>query len=679
MINLKSKLEILAVATVLVASCAPEQIYDNKKTPSTQEPEYIDETKATGHYAYAEISVPVGTKAVMVETYALDAEGNRINVKTQRVEVTPQIMAPKGGKDVEPFGRVRLLLKAPTKTLASVYYTVSGDVTDVKTDVKSDDEDDRTLEAVYTINDLPLDQNIIGQLGKTRYVQCPWSFAYTQDENWQPVETRPKDVVIYDEEHNHTLRYKFVYTQNNGFGYFLDDAYIIEDYRLKGEKYHYCAACSNCPYCMPWGCSCGCGGVNPDFVPSGDTTGGAQAPAAGEDPIPVPTDVTEVYLTEPASYVTHDTDKTNYHSSGTVMFEDSWPNHSLGGPFDADFNDVVIDYDIEARTVADNILEAEGWREQVKAVIHVRALGSTIPWRVGLVLENFNMDYVQNIVEYKTLDSYNSGHGELPTWTIGTLQENSLHYDPLAKQYATSVNTRPAIEIGGLQRLHDAAAGTETYIYTNNGKSEEHVMNPALKRYAAWGDGPHTDQYSPSLETDTTLPVSFASIQNSSYYNAVPGYVNTSGGLYTYTVVYEMKPRADMTPEQREAVKQNMIDAVVNTNYQNFYIVKQDYSPVGLKGYAPVDFSVKNYSNYAEKYQQVLSQNLDKLDESTYYMGKNGEVWAFKCPTLTKHVWDKLYFSRAYPHFEEWVTSNGAQYPDWYLTDVNGDYLTCWW
>ena len=43
------------------------------------------------------------------------------------------------------------------------------------------------------------------------------------------------------------------------------------------------------------------------------------------------------------------------------------------------FDDVVIDYDFEARTVADELLETEGWREQVKVVLQLRAVGSSVP------------------------------------------------------------------------------------------------------------------------------------------------------------------------------------------------------------------------------------------------------------------------------------------------------------
>ena len=167
-----------------------------------------------------------------------------------------------------------------------------------------------------------------------------------------------------------------------------------------------------------------------------------------------------------------------------------------------------------------------------------------------------------------------------------------------------------------------------------------------------------------------------------------------------HTVIYKMKPRADMTPEESQKCLRNMIEAVVNTTDQNFYIVakngrikmqeggvereKDNYVPIHLKGYRPADFSVKGFdTRYEYTYKDIfdanVAQNNADLDASEPYMSKTGLVWAFKCPTLTKHVWEKQFFGSAYPHYEEWVKSNGAVHEDWYKEDVDGVLLTCWW
>ena len=400
-------------------------------------------------------------------------------------------------------------------------------------------------------------------------------------------------------------------------------------------------------------------------------------------PITTKTTVTKaegaIKLTEPAAYTTKDGGKTFYHSSGAVMFEDSWPNCKRAGgagAYDSDFNDCVIDYDIEATVVPDELLASEGWREQVKVVLKLRVVGGSDPARVGLILENFNQAYVESIEEHKTLDSYNNPHGELPNWTVVTLQENSLHYDPLNTTYNSNNPMRPCIEMGAIFRMNDKdrGAGTETYTYTNNGVQHVTVFNPHLNDY--WG-APKTEQYSAELN-DLKTPFTLAHIQNSRYYNSIPGYVNVGGGLYTYTVIYHMKPRANMSAAESAAAKKNMIEAVTKTENQNFYLINKSFTPVHLKGYLPADFKVKGYNNYSDKYNQVFAANSDKLDPDVPYKSKDGFVWAIKCPTLTRHLWNKMYFSYAYPRYENWIATNGKEDQDWY-TDYVEKYLSCWW
>jgi len=699
----------LVAAVALLSSCNK-----NNKDPFVPQPveNAFEGAVPTGYYSYAEMSVPAGTKTVYIEYTYKDG-----STRTIPQAVTPIVAKPENGKDVEPFGTVKLLFKADKSSKVSVYYNISEAT-------KADGDD-----SVYTLTDFPVDQIVSGVFGETRYVQMPWNFAWYNSEatGWANTKTYPKDVVIYNAEHNATLRYTFVYGGDSAVapeGYVLTDAYEVKDHVAIATKYSYCNGCGNCPYCMPWGCSCGCGSTNPDYAPSGDSTGTADDATVVDPSTPgttptvdgtgevtvdengtiivdyAPTDVTSVRLPEPASYVTTSDDMTFYHSSGVVMFDDSWPQlpsdlSGTGTGFSSDYNDLVVDYDIEAVTVPTDKLMDEGWREQVKVVLHIRAIGGDRAWRAGLILENFNMDYVDWVEEFKSLDSYQNDHGELPQWTVTTLQENSIHYDPFTNeegkaQYRTNTNTRPSIEVGSLQRLcgDDGSwsktsglnAGTETYTYVNGDQSSEHVFNPARKQYAAWG-GPHTDQYDEVMAA-VTKPNTLAQIQNFKFYNTIPGYVNVSGGLYTYTVIYHMRERGSMGPEESQMCLQNMIDAVVNTTAQNFYMVKKDNSAVGLKGYEPLDYKVKNCDSFKKMYEKILadpSKNAD-LDPSTYYLAKNGQVWAFKCPTLTRHAWEKQSYSKAYPLYDGWVTSNGAQNADWYkLENANISYLSCEW
>ena len=702
----------LLVGAALLGSCNKDGGNPNVPRPVVN---VFEDAVADGYYNYAEISVPAGTEMVYIEYIYKDG-----TTRTIQQPVTPIVAQPQDGKDVEPFGTVKLLFQSEKPSKVSVYYVIS----EARTKAEGDD-------SVYLLQDFPLDQIESGEFGKTRYVQMEWHFAWMNDAstNYQNTRSYPKDVVFYDAEHNHTLRYTFAYGGGSWLapeGYVLTDAYEVEDHVVTKYKYDYCdGGCGNCPRCMPWGCDCGCGGKidgkpvfkpNPNFVPSGDTTGGAgndetvvdpQTPGTtptvdGTGSVTVtpdgtiivdyaPTDVTAVTLPEPASYVTEDAFFTNYHSSGVVMFDDRWPNLP-DVDYLYDYNDVVVDYDIEARTVADEFLESDGWREQVKVTMHVRALGGDDAIGVGLVLENFNTDYVSYVEQYQTLDSWQNPHGELPVWTVTTLQENSLRYDNLPGTYlVNSNNLRPAMEVGRLQALNSVdgkstggkTSGNEVYQYIDqDGQAHDHVFNPARKQWDEWKT-PRDTQYDGGLDALYRVANNkkLSDVQSLKLYNTIPGYVNQNGGLYTFTVIYFMKPRVEMSAQESAACKANMVDAVVNTTAQNFYLVKKDHGTVGLKGYQPLDCPVKDFNKgYKSKYDEEVAKYGANMDLSTTFKASNGMVWGFKCPTLTRHAWELMPFAVAYPNYKEWVSSNGASHADWYKDhSVNQTALSCEW
>lgn len=667
----------LLCAILAMTSCKKDN--DSPQTPYVPEEvrDLFGGATPTGYYSYAEMSVPAGTEVVYIEYKGTDG-----SVKTVAQKVTPEVAVPTGGRDVEPFGTVKLLFEASASSQVSVYYKVFDAAT------KADGDD-----AVYTLENFPVDQVTSGEFGKTRYVKVQWNFAWQNSAatGWQNTPSYPKDVVMYDAEHNHTLRYTFVYANNGnaGFteGYVLTDAYNVEDHVAVSYKYNYCeGGCIGCPRCMPWGCDCGCGRVNNAFVPNGNQVDSAVEDGATTETPTVPEDIVPVKLQEPAPYVTTDEDYTMYHSSGVVMFDDSWPNlpATLGGTgnYDFDFNDVVVDYDIEAVTVDNSRLADEGWREQVKVVLHLRALGGQDAWRVGMALENFNTDYVESIEDYKTLDSWQNSHGNLPAWAqTVAFQENCIHYDAVSGSTFSGSTTRPSIEIGQLQAFNGKktygcdGAGKDEYTYINGSLSTVHVMNPGLKLWDAWKT-PKEEQYDDVMAAVTNP--SLAQIQNLGFYNTIPGFVNQAGGLYTYTVIYHMKARAEMTPEESQQCLANMVDAVVNTTAQNFFIVKQDWTPIGLKGYTPLDYKTKDNHNYTDEYNKKV-QGKEYLT-TTPYVSTTGQVWAFKCPVLTRHAWEKQLFSKAYPLYEGWLASQGAENQDWYkLENANVSYLSCEW
>lgn len=668
----------LLCAILAMTSCKKDN--DSPQAPYVSEEvrDLFGGATPAGYYSYAEMSVPAGTEVVYIEYKGSDG-----SVKTVAQKVTPEVAVPTDGRDVEPFGTVKLLFEASASSQVSVYYKVFDAAT------KADGDD-----AVYTLENFPVDQITSGEFGKTRYVQVPWNFGWMNNEStgYQNAPSYPKDVVMYDAEHNHTLRYTYVYSWLNGKGsvcaegYVLTDAYNVEDHIAVSYKYNYCGGCGNCPFCMPWGCSCGCGSVNNAFQPNGNQVDSAVEDGATTETPTVPEDIVPVKLQEPAPYVTTDEDYTMYHSSGVVMFDDSWPNlpATLGGTgnYDFDFNDVVVDYDIEALTVADAQLKSQGGREQVKVVLHLRAVGGSDAWRVGMALENFNTDYVESIEDHMTLDSWQNSHGNLPAWAqTVAFQENCIHYDAVSGSTFSGSTTRPSIEIGQLQAFNGKktygcdGAGKDEYTYINGSLSTVHVMNPGLKLWDAWKT-PKEEQYDDVMAAVTNP--SLAQIQNLGFYNTIPGFVNQAGGLYTYTVIYHMKARAEMTPEQSQKCLANMIDAVVNTTAQNFFIVKQDWTPIGLKGYTPLDYKTKDNHNYTDEYNKKV-QGKEYLT-TTPYVSTTGQVWAFKCPVLTRHAWEKQLFSKAYPLYEGWLASQGAENQDWYkLENANVSYLSCEW
>ena len=682
------KMLFVAILSLAAVSC----VRDSVPGSETKEPglDVFAKVIPDGYYAVANVTVPAATETVYIEYR--DANGKRTTVAQS---VSPRVIDPDGGKDAEPFGIVSLLLKSPTPTKVSVYYKPKEEVaTKGSEEVK-----------VPIVDDLPVSSVYAGEFGKTRYVQMTWDYGWVNSEatHWVNTRTYPADVVVYNQEHNHTLLYRYVYSGVNSEGYMLDEAYEIEDHVAKKLKYKYCNSCGDgCQFCMPWGCTCGCGGFeddahtkpilnpNPNFHPNGNKVEEYLSGGAATEAPQLPVNVVDVPLQEPATYVTTDGDYTNYHSSGVVMFDDSWPNLpqvGVNGSYIMDYNDMVVDYDIEAVTVADELLATEGYREQVKVVLHIRALGSKSIYRVGMSLDNFNTEYVESVSEYKTLDSWQNEHGELPEWARSTrFQENSIHYDAVSGTEFERNTNRPAVEIGKLQAFNGEAfmnntwpngAGKHTYTYVGDHGSVVHVMNPALKVWEGWPSADES-QYDPAL-ADVTEPETLASMQKFKFYNTVPGYVNVAGGLYTYTVIYHMKPRAEMGALEREAAKQNMIEAVMNNMAQNFFVVKKDFAPIGLKGYQPLDYKTKDNHVYANEYTKFYKQNSANLNADIPYVGANGQVWAFKCPVLTRHTWERMYFSNAYPHYLEWVLSDGEESKDWYKNGVNYVYLSCEW
>lgn len=80
---------------------------------------------------------------------------------------------------------------------------------------------------------------------------------------------------------------------------------------------------------------------------------------------------------------------------GTFAFEDLWP--ALG---DYDFNDLVVDYQLEYATNADNLMV------DLKAKLYIRAIGASIPSGFGISFENIPANRVASVTGMKLFDGY---------------------------------------------------------------------------------------------------------------------------------------------------------------------------------------------------------------------------------------------------------------------------------
>lgn len=324
-------------------------------------------------------------------------------------------------------------------------------------------------------------------------------------------------------------------------------------------------------------------------------------------------------------YVTNDGPFTFYHSSGVAMFDDSWPVNV--DTVDSDFSDVVIDYDIEAKTVDMTLAPNQSWRECIKVVMHLRTVGGMFPDKAGVMLEGLDTKYI---------DSYEC------RLTLGNWNENIP-----ANSLTSSVDIsgeHPVVLLENIGWLTTAAAKSATY--PNSKTGAEQVMN------VSGGDA-------------------------GLYYNVSPDYINVGGDLFTLTVIFRGKDRSSMSTADGDEMITNFINSVMDTESQNFFIRTnvpfseyQGQYEIHMKGYEPTPF-------YANTYSTASAVGVEK-DNSTTYSSANNLVWGIKVPVLTRHAWEMVSIYSAYPEYLSWVQSNGASNSEWYK-HPEADKISIWW
>lgn len=342
----------------------------------------------------------------------------------------------------------------------------------------------------------------------------------------------------------------------------------------------------------------------------------------------------ELIITKPEdavpAYVTEHQDGngvpfTAYHSSGVVMFEDTWPSRSNtdgkgqeGGLFFSDYNDLVVDYDLEANVkgslddVKNNIESVEMWRD-LKVTLHFRAKGGTYVHTFGLKLEKLLKEFVRDETPamYWSMSNHES------------ITENDTK-EPFPVEVKWDSDNCPIILVKELDKLRDKS-----------------FMSTYGLNVSTYGES-----------------------SNKLFYNTVnDDNLNVGKGLFTLTVTFRENLEAD-----HDKVVKHFRDVVINTRNQNFFIIttqnRKEYE-THLAGYKPTGL-YKTYEN--DKNDKAAGVVVEK-DPSTTYRAQDGNVWAFKTPVLTRHATEQQSFATAYPKYTEWLNTGNEKYATWYVLE----------
>lgn len=83
-----------------------------------------------------------------------------------------------------------------------------------------------------------------------------------------------------------------------------------------------------------------------------------------------------------------------YYNSGVIMAEDMWPDFSAS---DADFNDLVVEYDLKtAEVTSPALLPAHGYKEGLFITLDIRGVGSGLTKKAGLQLD-FDTSIIKDV------------------------------------------------------------------------------------------------------------------------------------------------------------------------------------------------------------------------------------------------------------------------------------------
>ena len=334
---------------------------------------------------------------------------------------------------------------------------------------------------------------------------------------------------------------------------------------------------------------------------------------------------------------------TSYHSSGTVMMCATWPDVSPASStkigtvkvgsntmrlykMATGYNDLVVDYDLESDVLdpaASYDFNAMSWKEGMKIVLHIRALGSVLPDKFGLKLENLDNSYVKSNEVKVTLGNYD----DAPAGSItAQVAEDDGH---------------PVILVENLQWLLSAANTAN-----NPNATFYNVERESRDIWLATGED----------------------------------YINHGGELFTVTIKLNGELRTKDNASTLSAQSDQYTAAIIQTTKQNFFMQTTAGNEIHLRGYAPLSTFKTAYAAAIAK--DKLKGNVAFLDDGAeyYYCTNWGYPWGIKVPVLTKHVYKDGTIDDAYPSFNEWCVTSGTTNTDWYTeSKIDDTYIAKWW
>ncbi|MEG1586863.1 MAG: LruC domain-containing protein, partial [Bacteroidales bacterium] len=114
----------------------------------------------------------------------------------------------------------------------------------------------------------------------------------------------------------------------------------------------------------------------------------------------------------------------------------------------------------------------------------------------------------------------------------------------------------------------------------------------------------------------------------------------------------------------------NAID-LDNLNFDSFNFFLGKPIAEGSNELQEIHFSGQEPSIFGRNYYNEKLTNTNMDGSKKWYSSNTNIVWAIHIPTSLYHTTEKSSFMKAYPKFEKWITTGGAEATDWYIGHEN--------